>query len=159
SPANPTGVVHSREMLRDLAKLADKHGILLISDEIYRAFCYDGPFTSPAEFNENVLVIDGFSKTYGMTGWRLGFSHGPRRLIGKRTTLQHFPFVCPPSIVKYPGLAPWDCDMSGSLAPYRHKRDRMRDGLKAHFEMVEPAGAFYLFAKAPWGTGSEFVAE
>lgn len=159
SPANPTGVVHRTEILRDLAQLADKNGVLLISDEIYRAFCYDRPFTSPAEFNDQVLVIDGFSKTYGMTGWRLGYAHGPRRLIGEMNKLQQFTFVCAPSVVQHAGVAAWDYDMSAFTAAYRKKRDRLRDGLKARFDIVEPSGAFYLFAKAPWGTGSEFVAE
>src|SRR5207302_6230728 len=81
TPANPTGAVPPRDALRDLARLAQQRGVLLISDEIYRAFCYDGPFTSPAAANELTLVVDGFGKTYGITGWRLGFAHGPRALI------------------------------------------------------------------------------
>src|SRR5262249_47050062 len=81
SPANPTGMVYSRDTLRSLAELALKRKILLLSDEIYSAFCYDTPFSSPAEFNDQALVFDGFSKAYGMTGWRLGYAHGPRRII------------------------------------------------------------------------------
>src|SRR5262249_6427149 len=80
SPANPTGVVLPPETLRELARLAKERDILLLSDEVYRVFCYDEAFRSPAEFNEHVIVFDGFSKAYGMTGWRLGFAHGPRRL-------------------------------------------------------------------------------
>jgi aspartate aminotransferase/aminotransferase len=159
SPANPTGIVHKTDTLRDLALLADRHGLLLISDEVYRSFCYDEPFHSPAEFNENVLVIDGFSKSHGMTGWRLGFAHGPRRLIAEMSNLQQFTFVCAPSIVQHAGLAAWDYDVSAIAAEYKRKRDRVRQGLADRFELVEPGGAFYAFAKAPWGTGSEFVAE
>src|SRR5262245_35305506 len=81
SPANPTGKVLPRDTVREVARLAQERGILLLSDEIYRAFCYDEAFCSPAEFNEDVLVLDGFSKAYAMTGWRLGFAHGPRRVI------------------------------------------------------------------------------
>src|SRR5262249_44769234 len=66
SPANPTGVVHTRDCLRDLAHLARERDVLLLSDEVYRVFCYDAPFSSPAEFNEDVVVFDGFSKAYGM---------------------------------------------------------------------------------------------
>ena len=62
SPANPTGAVASREEVQALAELAERHELVLVSDEIYRQFCYDGPFVSPAEFNEQVLVVDGFSK-------------------------------------------------------------------------------------------------
>jgi aspartate/methionine/tyrosine aminotransferase len=159
SPANPTGVVYPQEVIRDLAQLADRHGVLLISDEIYRSFCHDGGFHSPAEFNDNVLVVDGFSKTYGMTGWRLGFLHGPKRLVAELIKLQQFTFVCAPSIVQHAGLAASDHDIAGVVHDYRRKRDRVRDGLRNHFELFEPGGAFYLFAEAPWGTGTEFVAE
>jgi aspartate aminotransferase/aminotransferase len=160
SPANPTGVVHPRERLRDLARLAAERGVLLISDEIYNLFTYDAPFCSPAEFNEDVLVIDGFSKTYGMTGWRLGFAHGPRRLIEEMTKLQQFTFVCAPSPVQHAGLAALDFDTSAIVADYRRKRDRIYDGLKGSYELPPPGGAFYLFPKAPGDRGGEaFVTE
>jgi aspartate/methionine/tyrosine aminotransferase len=159
SPANPTGRVYSRERLRDVALLAQKHGVLLLSDEVYRVFCYDEPFCSPAEFNEDVVVFDGFSKAYGMTGWRLGFAHGPRRLIEEMIKLQQFTFVCAPSIVQHAGVAAWDFDVSEIVADYRRKRDRIYEGLKGRYELVKPEGAFYAFPKAPRGCASEFVAE
>ncbi len=159
SPANPTGRLHSREVLRDLAKLAAEHGILLMSDEVYRVFCYDQPFASPAEFNEDVLVFDGFSKAYGMTGWRLGFAHGPQRLIQEMMKLQQFTFVCAPGMVQHAGVAAWDYDVSAIVADYRRKRDRIYAGLRDRYELVQPEGAFYAFPKAPRGSGSEFVTE
>jgi aspartate/methionine/tyrosine aminotransferase len=159
SPANPTGAVHSRESLRDLARLAAERGVLLLSDEVYRVFCYDEPFTSPAEFSEEVLVFDGFSKAYGMTGWRLGFAHGPRRVIQEMIKLQQFTFVCAPSMVQHAGVAAWDYDVSAIVADYRRKRDRLLDGLRERYQLVQPGGAFYAFAKAPWGAGTEFVTE
>jgi aspartate aminotransferase/aminotransferase len=159
SPANPTGVVHSRDCLRDLAQLAKERNVILMSDEIYRAFCYDAPYHSPAEFNDEVIVFDGFSKSYGMTGWRLGYAHGPKRLIDEMVKLQQFSFVCAPSMVQHAGVVAWDHDVSAIVAEYRHKRDLLCAGLKGQFEFVKAAGAFYLFPKAPWGTGTEFVAE
>jgi aspartate aminotransferase/aminotransferase len=159
TPANPTGAVLSAECLRDLARLADQHGILLLSDEIYRVFCYDEPFHSPAEFNESVLVIDGFSKAYGMTGWRLGYAHGPRHVIEEMTKLQQFSFVCAPSMVQHAGVTAWDCDVSGYVEAYHRKRDLLYEGLKDQFEVVKPGGAFYLFPQAPQGKGTEFVTE
>jgi aspartate aminotransferase/aminotransferase len=159
SPANPTGVQHPRACLRDLARLAQEKGVLLISDEVYRAFSYDEPFCSPAEFNEEVLVLEGFSKTYAMTGWRLGFAHGPRRVIQEMIKLQQFSFVCAPSMVQHAGVAAWDYDVSAIVADYRRKRDRLYEGLRERYELVKPGGAFYAFPQAPWGSGSEFVAE
>src|SRR5262249_37602304 len=111
SPSNPSGVMIPRATLRALAELAAKHGVLLISDEIYHAFCYDGPFCSPAEFSPEVLVVDGFGKTYGMTGWRMGYAHGPKRLIDEMTKLQQFTFVCAPSMAQHGTLAALDHDV------------------------------------------------
>lgn len=159
SPANPTGRVYGREHIRDLAVLARERGILLMSDEIYRSFCYDLDFVSPAEFNEDVLVFDGFSKSHGMTGWRLGFAHGPRRIIEEMIKLQQFSFVCAPSMVQHAGVVAWDQDMSEHFHAYQRKRDRIYEGLKDHFDLVKSEGAFYLFPRVPWGTGTEFVAE
>lgn len=159
SPANPTGRVYSRQALRELAELARERNILLLSDEIYSAFLYDGSFTSPAEFNEDVLVLDGFSKTYGMTGWRLGYAHGPRRVLQEMIKLQQFTFVCAPSMVQWAGVEAWDFDVSGIVAEYRRKRDRVYQGLKDRFELEKSEGAFYLFPRAPWGSGTKFVTE
>jgi aspartate aminotransferase/aminotransferase len=159
SPANPTARVYPREALRDLARLAARHGVLLVSDEVYRVFCYDGPFTSPAEFNEDVLVVDGFSKAYGMTGWRLGFAHGPRRLVEEMTKLQQLSYVCAPSMVQHAGVVAWGLDVSAQVAAYRAKRDRVCAGLRGRFEMAAPEGAFYLFVRSPRGSGTEFVTE
>src|SRR6185312_16201448 len=112
-------------------------------DEVYRVFCYDQPFVSPAEFNEDVVVFDGFSKAYGMTGWRLGFAHGPRRVIEEMTKLQQFTFVCAPSMVQHAGVAAWDFDVADIVADYKRKRDRVHAGLKEHFALAKPTGAFY----------------
>jgi aspartate/methionine/tyrosine aminotransferase len=159
SPSNPTGAVIPPETLRSLAQLAKERNVLLISDEIYHAFAYDGDFASPASFNEDTLVIDGLGKTYGITGWRLGFAHGPRRLIEEMTKLQQFTYVCAPSMVQYGAVAALDYDVTSIVADYKQKRDRLAAGLAGSYEFVKPGGAFYLFAKTPWGTGMEFVSE
>jgi aminotransferase len=157
SPVNPTGVLLARDTLRDLAVLCRERGVLLLSDEVYRAFCYESEFTSPAEFNEDTVVFDGFSKAFGMTGWRLGYVHGPRRLLEEMIKLQQFTYVCAPSIVQHAGVAALDCDVTAIVADYQRKRDRVIAGLKDRFEVVKPGGAFYVFPKAPWGSGTEFV--
>ncbi len=157
SPANPTGVVVSRDRVRAVAEIADRFGLLLVSDEVYRAFCYEGEFSSPAEYNPTVLVLDGFSKAYGMTGWRLGYAHGPKRLIEEMAKLQQFTFVCAPSIAQHAGIAALDWDVAPIVAEYRRKRDRLCEALRGRYRLVEPGGAFYLFPSVPWGTDEEFV--
>lgn len=157
TPANPTGAVISREDLQAIAELARERKILVISDEIYRAFHYDSPASSPAAFSQDVLAIEGFGKSYGMTGWRLGWAHGPKRIIQEMAKFQQFTFVCAPSIIQWSGLAAMDYDISGIVADYRRKRDLLMNGLRGLYEFTEPGGAFYLFPRAPWGTSAEFV--
>ena len=157
SPANPTGKVAARDEVAGLAKLAAERDVALISDEIYRSFCYDEPFVSPAEFNERTIVIDGFSKTFGVTGWRLGYAHGPADVIDGMVKMQQYTFVCAPHPLQWAALAALDVDMSGHVADYRRKRDMIHAGLKDRFELAQPGGAFYAFPKSPRGGGSEFV--
>jgi aspartate aminotransferase/aminotransferase len=102
-------------------------------------------------------VIDGFSKTYAMTGLRVGYVHGPRKIIETMLKVQQYTFVCAPAPAQWAGVAALDFDMTPYVDRYRDKRDRMVDGLKDHYELVKPGGAFYLFPKLPWGSGAEFV--
>jgi aspartate aminotransferase/aminotransferase len=159
TPVNPTGVVSSADEMRSLGELCKSRGILLISDEVYRSFCYDQPFASPAAWNDEVLVVDGFSKSHGMTGWRLGYAHGPSRLIQEMAKLQQFSFVCAPSMAQYAGAVALGQDLSVQTENYRRKRDMVVDALGDDFELARPEGAFYAFPRAPWGTGSQFGAE
>ena len=159
SPSNPTGVVADPDALKAIAELCAKRGVLLVSDEIYKAFHFDGPARSPAEWNPDTLVVEGFGKTYGVTGWRLGWAHGPKPLIEEMTKLQQFTFVCAPSALQAGGLAALDFDVTGIVADYRRKRDRIVAGLRDSFRFTAPAGAFYLFAESPRGTGTAFVTE
>jgi aspartate/methionine/tyrosine aminotransferase len=160
SPANPTGVTATAAEIQALAELAAERNVVLISDDIYREFCYDEPFVSPVTFNPQTLVVDGFSKAYAMTGWRLGFAHGPREIIQEMIKLQQYTFVCAPQPAQWGGAVAMDVDMSEHIDTYRRKRDLVVEGLSAGglFEVVHPGGAFYVFPKAPWGTASEFVA-
>ena len=151
SPANPTGVVAGEDEVRGLAELAARRNVVLISDEIYRAFCYDRPFVSPAKYNPQTLVIDGFSKTYGMPGWRLGFAHGPSAIIQEMIKLQQYSFVCAPQPVQWAGAVAMDVDMTPQIEAYRRKRDLLVAGLADDYELVQPGGAFYAFPKAALG--------
>jgi aspartate/methionine/tyrosine aminotransferase len=154
SPANPTGAVAGAAEVRALAELAVKHNIALVSDEIYREFCYDAPFVSPTQWNDQTIVADGFSKTYGVTGWRLGYVHGPSAIIDKLTMLQQYTFVCAPHPLQWAALAALDVDMSEQIASYRRRRDLVVAGLEeAGYSVVRPGGAFYVFPEVPQSTG------
>lgn len=157
SPANPTGVVAGRDEVRELAELAAERDVVLMSDEIYRDFCYDEPMVSPAKYNPQTLVVDGFSKSYGMPGWRLGFAHGPSAIIREMIKLQQYSFVCAPQPSQWAGAVALDLDVTAQMEAYRRKRDMLIEGLAEDYELVRPGGAFYAFPKLPWGTGMEFA--
>ena len=158
TPANPTGFVADADTVRDLAALGERHGVTLISDELYRSYCYDAPFASPALHSERVVVIDGFSKSHAMTGWRVGWVHGPKEIIDACTMLQQYTFVCAPHVGQWAALAALDAAMDLPLAECRRKRDRLMAGLRGHYEFVQPGGAFYLYPQAPGGSGRAFAA-
>ncbi|NUQ62470.1 MAG: pyridoxal phosphate-dependent aminotransferase [Pirellulales bacterium] len=157
SPANPTGAAAGPEEVEGIARLAEERNVVLVSDEIYRGFSYDGPFVSPAKYNPETLVIDGFSKSSGMPGWRVGFAHGPRAIIQEMVKLQQYTFVCAPHPFQWAAAAAMDIDMTPQFETYRRKRDMIVEGLANDYELVTPGGAFYAFPKVPWGTGTEFV--
>ncbi len=158
SPANPTGAIAGDSVVTDLAELCEEKGIVLLSDEIYRQFCYDTPFVSPARFNSETLVIDGFSKSHAMTGWRVGWAHGPSEIIETMVKLQQYSFVCSPQPAQWAGVIALDEDTSAFAASYKKKRDRLFDGISDLYEIADPGGAFYLFPRVPSGSGTDFVA-
>lgn len=157
SPANPTGNVASRAEVEAVAKLAKEKDILLVSDEIYSLFCYDGAFVSPAEYNPDTLVLDGYSKTHAMTGWRVGVAHGPADFIEQMLKFQQYTFVCAPQVAQWGALAADEVPMDEYIKAYKRKRDMLVEGIGDLYELGHPAGAFYMYPKAPWGTATEFV--
>jgi aspartate aminotransferase/aminotransferase len=157
SPANPTGRIVPEDQLKGIARVCAKHNITIISDEIYRLFAYT-QMQSIAQYHDNTLVLVGHSKTFGMTGWRLGYAAGPADIVQAMTKVQQYSFVCAPSMVQYAALACPQVDHTGNLAAYQRKRDLMVGILSKKFELAPPDGAFYLWAKAPRGlTGDQFV--
>jgi aspartate aminotransferase/aminotransferase len=157
SPSNPTGVVAGANELKQLAELAWQHNLALISDEIYRGFVYDETFVSPVQYYPETLVIDGFSKSHGMTGWRVGWAHGPQSIIEAMGRLQQFTFVCAPQPAQWAGVAALHRNMNEYCLQYKRKRDRVIEGLRDHYQLIAPGGAFYVFPKVPWGTSQQFV--
>lgn len=164
SPANPSGVVMNQRECDDLLALCRRKNILLISDEIYDEFTYAESRTSRAAAGgrlvcpsparargaeHDVLAVRGFGKTYGVTGWRLGYAAGPRRLIEEMTKLQQYSFVCAPAPAQWGALAALDFDMSGHVAAYQRRRDLVVERLGSATELVTPGGAFYAFPRVP----------
>ncbi len=156
TPSNPTGACCSEEQVRAIAELAAENDICLVSDEIYSQFIYDQQHISPAKYNPRTVVIDGFSKTYAMTGLRCGYVHGPKDIVETMMKVQQFTFVCAPQPVQWASAVALDVDMSSHVKAYEAKRDLLFDGLKDHYDVEKSGGAFYLFPKTPWGDGQSF---
>jgi aspartate aminotransferase/aminotransferase len=159
SPSNPTGVTLSKPELEALAAVAKKHNLLVISDEIYEGLQYDDAPATMAGLYENVVVLNGFSKLAGMTGWRVGYAAGPDQVIQAMNTLQQYTYVCAPSFAQHAAVAALQADDSEKIVNYRRKRDLIHDGLQASFQVQKPGGAFYIFPEAPGGDGEAFVAK
>lgn len=157
SPSNPTGVVATEAVCKEVVELAEKHNVLLLSDEIYDEFCYekvdrpDGSrrCPSPASYSPNLLLMRGFSKTYGMTGWRLGYTVGPKAIIEQMTKLQQYSFVCAPSMVQVAGVTALQTSMAAHVDHYQKKRDMVVEKLSGTYNLTTPGGAFYAFPEVP----------
>jgi aspartate aminotransferase/aminotransferase len=129
SPANPTGALIAHDELEKIAALAKAHNAIVISDEIYDFFTYEGTPKSIGALYPHTLVMGGFSKSHAMTGWRLGYSTGPKEIIREMTKLQQFSFVCAPSFAQHAGLAALKTDTGHHREAYRKKRDLIYNGL------------------------------
>lgn len=149
TPSNPTGRILSKEQLSALAKLAEKTGAYLISDEIYELFDYDHKFTSIGADYEKTITLSGFSKTYNMTGLRLSSILSPLDVTKALTTLQQYTVVCAPAPVQWAGITALQTDMSSYIQDYKEKRDYVFDELKDYYEIGKSDGAFYYFLKVP----------
>jgi aspartate/methionine/tyrosine aminotransferase len=157
SPGNPTGRVYRTDELKAIAEFARRHDLLVISDEIYDRFIYDRQFETFAQYYDKTLLLNGLSKSSAMTGWRLGWAAGPHEVIESMKMLQQYSFVCAPSFAQKAALTAMDYDIEKHIAEYHAKRDLIYNGLKDHFAVEKPGGAFYIFPKAPGGDGVRFV--
>ena len=157
SPCNPTAAVYPDKDLKEIAELCNKRGIWIISDEIYSSFAYDNNFSSIFPFVEKGILLDGFSKSHAMTGWRVGYAVGNKEVIQEMCKLQQYTYVCAPSMAQKAAINALDVDISNIVNSYRKKRDIVYDNLKNKFELVKPGGAFYAFVKAPGGNATAFV--
>jgi aspartate aminotransferase/aminotransferase len=160
SPCNPTGAVYTKNELKELAELAGKKQIPVLSDEIYEKFCYEGFCPSIAGFYKNTILLKGFSKAYAMPGWRLAYLAMPqhlKNLLEQMLKIQQYTFVCAPTPFQKAAITALDIDVTQHIKQYKIKRDIIYQGLCKKFELVKPQGAFYAFVKAPNEKATEFV--
>ena len=154
SPANPTGGVLSPAALEHIAALALKHDAWVLSDEIYSRLVYDGAgapsITALPGMAERTIICDGFSKTYAMTGWRLGYGIMPRALAQRVELLLTHSVGCTASFTQYAGIEALEgpqAQVEATVAEYQQRRDILVSGLNAlpGMRCRTPQGAFYAF--------------
>ena len=151
-PNNPTGSILNIEELKEIAKVCIKKDLYVISDEIYCELTYEGEHASIVQIEgmkERTVLINGFSKSYAMTGWRLGYATGPKEIIAQMTKIHQYAIMCAPTTSQYAAveaLIHGDAD----VARMRESYNQRRRYLLYRFEEIgmtcfEPQGAFYVF--------------
>lgn len=151
-PNNPTGAIMEREDLEAIAKIAIEKDIIVMSDEIYGELTYKGKHVSIAGLpgmKERTILINGFSKAYAMTGWRMGYACGPANIIEQMTKIHQFAIMCAPTTGQYAGieaLRNGEEDIVEMRTAYNQRRRYLMHAFKEMgLECFEPFGAFYVF--------------
>lgn len=152
-PNNPTGAVMRREHLEEIAEVIRDTNIIVLADEIYCELTYNGtPHVSFAEIEgmqERTVVVNGFSKSYAMTGWRLGYALGPEPIISLMTKIHQYAIMCAPTVAQYAAieaLQNGDEDIDHMRDEYDMRRRMIVNGFRElGFDCFEPEGAFYVF--------------
>ena len=166
-PNNPTGAVMRREHLEAIAEVIRRHDIIVLSDEIYAELTYNGRHVSIASLpgmKERTIVVNGFSKTFAMTGWRLGYAAGPAAAIKQMTKLHQYAIMCAPTTAQYAAIVALDhCEenIRQMREEYNTRRRFVVDAFnKMGLHTFEPEGAFYVFpCIKSTGLGSEEFCE
>ena len=151
-PSNPTGGIMSREDLEALVPIIIKHNLFVISDEIYAELTYGQKHVSIASLpgmRERTVVVNGFSKAYSMTGWRLGYACAPAEILGVMHKVHQFAIMCAPTTSQYAGIEAMrhgDEDIEAMKEEYDGRRRYLVQGLRElGLDCFEPRGAFYVF--------------
>jgi len=149
SPSNPTGAVESRESIKALVEYADDKGVTVVSDEVYEHFIYGKKHWSAAQFGENVVTINATSKTYAMTGWRLGYLAASPEIVSECLKVHQYCQACATSISQYAAVAAYEGDQRPVAAmrdEYEVRRDILCNGLaELGFDFPVQEGAFYAY--------------
>lgn len=151
-PNNPTGAIMTREDLSAIAAFALKHDLIVISDEIYADLTYEGShtcFSSLPGMRDRTIVLNGFSKAYAMTGWRIGYALSNSDFIGAMMKIHQYTMLCAPitaQVAAIEALKRGKTNMNKMVAEYNHRRRLMIDGFQhIGLSCFEPKGAFYIF--------------
>ena len=151
-PCNPTGAVMERKDLEPIARIVRERDLFVLSDEIYAELTYGVDHTSIAALDgmqERCVVVNGFSKTYSMTGWRLGYACGPAAVLSQMTKIHQFAIMSAPTTAQYAAieaLRHGDADIRKMLSQYDARRRILVDGFRRiGMDCFEPKGAFYAF--------------
>lgn len=151
-PSNPTGAIMEKDDLEKIAEVVKKHNLIVISDEIYAELSYLDRHVSIASLpgmKERTIVINGFSKAYAMTGWRIGYVVGPREIIAPMTIIHQYAIMCTPTTSQYAAIEAannGDSDIEEMKSAYNQRRRFLVDGFrKMGLDCFEPFGAFYVF--------------
>lgn len=161
SPSNPTGGVFPNAVVERLVAFADHHDLTIVSDEVYEEMVYEGKFASFWGRGDRTVIVNSFSKTFAMTGWRLGFLVAPRPLAVELNKIHYHIMACPSTPAQVAALAGLDADPAATRAmirEFRARRALITKGLNRvpGLSCVPPAGAFYAFPKFDWpGTAAE----
>jgi len=149
TPNNPTGVVYPKSTLEMIAKISKENEILVLSDEVYELLVYDGQFTSIAtidDMKERTAIVNAFSKTWSMTGWRVGYCTGPQKLMKEVSKIQSHATSNINTPSQYAAMAAFDYDVMPMYQEFKNRRDYISSRLsKMGLKFVKPAGAFYVF--------------
>lgn len=151
-PNNPTGAIMNREELEEIAKVLRETNIMVLSDEIYAEMTYSGHHVSIAELDgmrERTLVVNGFSKAFAMTGWRLGYVAGPAPIVKQMLKIHQFAIMCSPTVSQYAGIEAinnCDAEIEKMVNEYNIRRRWLVKAFNdIGLECFEPLGAFYVF--------------
>ncbi len=159
SPNNPSGSIYPEAELRRIAEVARRHGIVIISDEIYEYYSYERPHFSIGSIYDNTLTFNGFSKAYAMTGWRIGYIAGPEQIIEAINELQQYIVFSSSSIGQHAALQALSTIPNELITAYRHKHALTKNSLSPLSNIQGMHGAFYCFIKTPSNTNDLSVME
>jgi aspartate aminotransferase len=160
SPSNPTGAVQTEEEMKAIAQMAEDKGIGVVSDEVYEHFIYEGKNVSPGKYSDNVITVNAVSKTYAMTGWRVGYMVAKGCALEELLKIHQYAQACACSISQKAALeaitGPQEC-VYQMRDEFRKRRDLLVEGFREiGIDLVVPKGAFYLFPRV--GDGDSVAA-